>query len=69
MTIYDSSAVNTSMLPINEYVLTNCFNLLQDENGQNVYWLETKEHDGFVLIWPDGDSFHTYRHPEDWFNV
>lgn len=31
-----------------------------------VHFASTLEKDGWVVIWPDGQSLHTYRYPPDW---
>jgi len=69
MHVYDSEGVEDSLVMINEFVLNNCFNVVYDDDENKIYWLHTKEQDGYVLIWPSGESFHTYRHPEEWFDV
>ncbi len=56
-------------MQVNSFVIENCFNVVYDDDGEPVYWLPTKDEDGYVLMWPDGESFHTYRHPENFLDV
>jgi hypothetical protein len=40
------------------------------ESGEydEVFWREVKgDGEGYLLVWPTGQSHHTYRHPEQTF--
>lgn len=53
---------------INQFVLDNVFHHIPaDADRDEVWYAQTKDGDGWVMVWEDGQHFHTYRHPKDWY--
>ena len=53
---------------IDEFVLSQLFNHIPaTEDRDEVWWRETVDREGYVIVWENGQHFHTYRHPEDWY--
>lgn len=50
------------------FVLNNVFHHIPaTEHRAEVWWRETVDRDGYILVWADGNHFHTYRYPPDWY--
>lgn len=57
-------------IEIDAYVLSNVFMRHDyEEEGitRSIWFRETIDNDGWVILFPDGEHFHTYRYPPDWF--
>lgn len=55
-------------IEISDYILENAFESLRDENEEVIAWFtSTNDRDGWIILWPDGETFHTYHYPPDWF--
>jgi hypothetical protein len=55
-------------MEIDEFVRDNIFNHIPaSDDRDEVWWALTKDQDGYIMVWEDGQHFHTYRHPEDWY--
>lgn len=52
-------------LYIDEFVLENLFRRVDTDDGP-VYYRITIDHEGWVVVWPDGSHLHTYLNPESW---
>lgn len=50
------------MLNLNEYIVENLFDVVETSDGP-VYYASTKEKDGWMVVWPDGQCLHTYHYP------
>lgn len=62
-----------------DFILLNLFNHVPagvreygdfaGESYEEFWWRETVDHDGYLMVWYDGDNkfntFHTYRYPPD----
>lgn len=57
-------------LTLDEFAIEHLLYTVYDDNGDRVYWRERAgESDGYMLVWPDGEHLHTYRHPENIFST
>lgn len=56
------------MLTIDEFTVENIFNKVETKYGP-VYYASTKDRDGWIVVWPDGESFHSYRDPIDFLET
>lgn len=53
---------------IDDFVLAQAFNHIPGtDKHDEVWWRETVDEDGYIIIWANGDHHHTYRHPENLF--
>lgn len=54
---------------INDYVLDNVFTELPKEHPDDLacWYTTTKDNDGWIMLWEDGETFHTYHYPPDWY--
>lgn len=55
-------------MQLNEYALQWLFHKIPgDDTKSTVYWRETIDNDAYVMVWENGEVFHTYRYPPDWY--
>lgn len=56
-------------MEISEFALSHVFNHLPaTDDRDEAWWAHCAERGaGYVLIWADGESFHSYRCPADWY--
>jgi len=56
-------------MQISDFVLDQVFNRLDSQYDDRfpVWWAHTTDRDGYIMIWEDGNDFHTYRYPPDWY--
>jgi hypothetical protein len=56
-------------MELDEFAISQLFNHIPAEEGERdeVWWRETVDGEGYLMVWSDGQHFHTYRHPEDWY--
>lgn len=56
------------MLTLHEFAVRNLFYRVKDDAGNPIYWRTVAVTDGgggegYLMVWPDGDHHHTYKHP------
>lgn len=55
-------------MEIDQFVLDNVFHHIPaTSHSDAVWWRETTDHDGYILVWVTGEHLHTYRYPPDLF--
>lgn len=52
------------MLTLDEFAVRHVFNRIKTDDGP-VYWAELD--DAYLLVWPDGETLHSYHHPHNTF--
>jgi hypothetical protein len=54
-------------LDLDDFCLEQLFNRIEITN-MTVFWRETVERDGYMVLWSNGEYLHTYRYPPDWIS-
>lgn len=50
---------------IDQFVLDRVFSTIETDDGP-VFYASTVERDGWLVLYPNGEHLHTYRHPLTW---
>lgn len=51
------------MLTLDAWTVERLFHRVADDDGNPIYWMETNDEEGYILVWPDGERHHTYHRP------
>ena len=56
-------------MEIDEFVLEHVFHHIPAVDGERdeVWWRETVDNDGYIMVWSDGQRHHTYHYPPDFY--
>lgn len=55
------------MLSLNDFAIRQVFHRVKDDEGNPIYYRSVAGGDrGYLLVWPDGQTHHTYKHPVDY---
>lgn len=57
-------------MKLTDFARDNLFNKLKsstDPEAPIVWWRETVEKDGYIMVSENGEDFHTYHYPPDWY--
>ena len=52
-------------ITIDDFILENVFRKVDTGDGVPVWYTRTFDQDGWIVLYPDGEHFHTYRYPPD----
>lgn len=55
------------MLTLDTWTVERLFHRVADDDGNPIYWMETIDEDGYIIVWPDGERHHTYHYPPNTF--
>ena len=55
-------------MKLHQFVIEHVFNKYITKDNETIFWRECIDGSGYIVLFSDGEHYHSYRHPEEEFS-